>query len=645
MDAPPIEKQRFLLFEDGSAAGRPGEALAELLTALRGAPGVDIRQIAGPEGSPRRLVVEADERVLTGMLRAFGGRVLAEPNRDLLPLAPGIRLGAQEPTDSPLNQARDPMNPTNDRSDRKRLLIGSRQISPAGFGPLSATELTSHVNSVLQIPGARYIRTIAPRGPRRLAALGAMGIDPGSQGTHVVEVDLQTAHLLKAQAASMGSLLVEDDAELGYGYPASPARSLGLAGIVPGSLALRFLVVDDSGAPVSRATVQLLADGLPATGVTGSDGRVTIQMLSLTGGALQYVQVTPEGGCWDLFVQSPMLHASKENVLQLSSLSKTVDGFPARFRYGWGQKLMGLDKLPDTLSGRGVRIAIIDSGADRSHPNLGHVSRGQDFSGSGAGGGGGDWGTDSIGHGTHCAGIIAAAGREGLRGFAPEAEIHVLKVFPGGSFSNLLDALDYCIEQEIDVVNLSLGSPDGSTIVENALAECRAHGVVCVVAAGNSGGAVQFPARSPNVHAVAALGMMDSVFPTSWDATQYSPQLATDGLFSPLFTCFGAEVATCAPGVGIISTYPGKTYKPESGTSMAAPHVTGMSALLLAHHPSFRSGPAQGRGPARVSTLLSLLRASAQDVRLGEGRTGAGLPRLHTLAQDLRPVAPMSGSA
>ncbi|MEZ4308328.1 MAG: hypothetical protein R3F14_09815 [Polyangiaceae bacterium] len=73
-------------------------------------------------------------------------------------------------------------------------------------------------------------------------------------------------------------------------------------------------------------------------------------------------------------------------MLQLSSLSKTVDRFPARFRYGWGQKLMGLDKLPDTLSGRGVRIAIIDSGADRSHPNLGHVSRGQDFSGSGAGG-------------------------------------------------------------------------------------------------------------------------------------------------------------------------------------------------------------------------------------------------------------------
>src|SRR4029079_9420893 len=102
----------------------------------------------------------------------------------------------------------------------------------------------------------------------------------------------------------------------------------------------------------------------------------------------------------------------------------------------------------------------------------------------------------------------------GIRGFAPDAEIHALKIFPGGRFSSLLDALDYCIEHDIDVVNMSLGSGEASQLVLQKLSQLKQAGVACIVAAGNSGDNVQFPGSSPDVLTVAAMGRMGE-FPES----------------------------------------------------------------------------------------------------------------------------------
>jgi subtilisin family serine protease len=101
---------------------------------------------------------------------------------------------------------------------------------------------------------------------------------------------------------------------------------------------------------------------------------------------------------------------------------------------------------------------------------------------------------------------------------------------------------------------------------------------------------------------------------------------SADGYFSAKFTCFGPEVGVCAPGVAILSSVPSNNYAVWDGTSMAAPHVTGLAALVLAHHADFQ-GPFRARNAQRVERLFQILKQSAQPLNLGDARrTGAGLP-------------------
>src|SRR5262249_23458769 len=132
------------------------------------------------------------------------------------------------------------------------------------------------------------------------------------------------------------------------------------------------------------------------------------------------------------------------------------------------------------------------------------------------------WSQDTLAHGTHTAGVIAGNldNAIGIRGIAPDAEIYAYKIFPEGRFSHLIDALNLCIEQQIDVVNLSLGSGQRSELVEQKIQEAKRLGVACIVAAGNSAGPVQYPATSPQVLAVAAIGKQGEFPPESYHSTQ-----------------------------------------------------------------------------------------------------------------------------
>ncbi len=165
-----------------------------------------------------------------------------------------------------------------------------------------------------------------------------------------------------------------------------------------------------------------------------------------------------------------------------------------------------------------------------------------------------------------------------------------------------------CIERKIDVVNISLGCDKPSLAVEQMLEECVLNGIACIVAAGSTGRAVQYPASSPWTLAVSAIGRFNEYPPKTWERTTVLPgQVAPDGVYSPTFTCFGPEVAVCAPGVGIISTVPHGGFEPQSGSSVAAPHVTGLAALLLAHHPWFAGF--SGRNHLRVGVLFNMIRS------------------------------------
>src|SRR5207248_5062697 len=115
------------------------------------------------------------------------------------------------------------------------------------------------------------------------------------------------------------------------------------------------------------------------------------------------------------------------------------------------------DRLPPTFRGHGVKIAIVDSGvaavpedvAERVHGGRDVV--GQDDK---------SWQEDAVGFGTLAAGLIAATpDRSHVVGLAPEAELHACKVFPGGRFGDLVEALDYCLAQDVDIISLGVGSP------------------------------------------------------------------------------------------------------------------------------------------------------------------------------------------
>lgn len=519
---------------------------------------------------------------------------------------------------------------TTEITDKVELLIGPRRSAMAkavGIRPLTASAMRSAMSVITQQHGAEIIKEFRPR--HKMKTLSA-----ADEATTVFKVRLgmEAASVLSQTAPP--SIAVEVDSLLGYGSvgPSAVLQAImngGRSGVSFGGVTatqVQIQVIGKDDKPVANANVTIESAGFPQEGVTDKNGMVTLPVFSAGGaGQVRSIFVRPTEGHWNRILQTPSLSTGTVNLIKLHPISEMLPDFPKNAEYGWGQQLMGLERLPDEYTGKGVRIAIIDSGADTSHPALKHIQSGLDLTN------GNDtksWSKDVIGHGTHCAGVITGNSpeTEAIRGFAPEAEIHIFKVFPGGQFSSLLDALATCIELGIDVVNMSLGSGDASDVVEQQIEEAIQNGVACVVAAGNSGGPVQYPARSPNVLAVAALGMLNQFPSDTWEATTVMPGHVSGRFFSPSFTCFGPEIGVAAPGVGIVSSVPGG-FDPQSGTSMAAPHVTGLAALLLAHHPLFKSSLRE-RNASRVSGLFSLIRSIAQPLQMSSDRAGAGMPGL-----------------
>ena len=514
-------------------------------------------------------------------------------------------------------------------------------IAPRHFGdvgspnlqPMSAANLRATIGQL----GLDIVKTIPLR-----SGVGLMGAGTGeATDTYVARVEPDRAALL---AATAPQLIVERDWRLEYGDRAElfgsgrTGERLVMAGLVQSTpIAIRVLGHGDQ--PLQGAIVQLTGDSVPTDAVTDANGNAVLNLVTLPSGRARTLYVITPGDHWDTYITDPELLPNAVNTVRAQSLRETITGFPGQFRAGWGQRDMGIDQLPRGIDGSGVRIAIIDSGCDNTHPLLQHVQNGFDLADGAAPGG---WNQDTVGHGTHCAGVITARpdGNLAMRGFAPGAEVIVIRVFPGGRFSSLIEAIDLCIELGVDVVNLSLGGPQSNPAVEQRLVNAVTNGVAFIVAAGNSGDEVKYPASSPQVLCVSAMGKLNQYPDDTWDASTVEPTLVSaGGIFSPKFTCFGPEVAVSAPGVAIISSVPGGSFEAQSGTSMAAPHVTGLAALLLAHHPVFQ-GPLRQRNVQRVANLYNALRSMCVPLAFAPGHAGAGLPRLNqTVAQMLVPSA------
>jgi subtilisin family serine protease len=313
----------------------------------------------------------------------------------------------------------------------------------------------------------------------------------------------------------------------------------------------------------------------------------------------------------------------------LSPLDLTSRSFPGERPYGWGQRIMKFDRVSTEWNGTGTKIGLIDSGCDTSHPLLRHVVRGVDLTRDKDPQG---WKSDELGQGTHCAGIIAGspAASSDIIGCAPASEVHVFKVVPGGHISDLIEALGHCIERRLDIVQIGVSVEQFSELVAQKITEARLNGIACIVGAGNSGGAVQFPGNVPGVLTVSAVGKLGEYPQDTRHAQRALPQLIPySGIYATNFSAWGPQVGLCAPGVAVVSSVPGGGYAAWDGCAMAASHVVGFSALLLSHHPMLQSINFGARADQRVSILYDFLRVAAVPyAQIDPSRVGAGIPDL-----------------
>lgn len=509
--------------------------------------------------------------------------------------------------------------------------VGSRNLQylvakqnaflPAGFDPLDFNALRLELE---HDPEVTIQRTIAPSSFTTFS----------TASTPLQQILLATMPAQRAERLNRHpQVLIEEDHVLSLSpgpVPALPAAATSFLEPPGAATSWTIRVLGPHDEPVTGAPVYLYGSSYPVEATTDASGDVTLTLQHETDSSLRALFVDAQRQYWNLWVNQPLLVSGQINVVRLESLDSRFPGFPQEPMFGWGQRAMGLDTLPETMDGEGARVAVVDSGAAaKTHPDLQGITAGTDLTQTPPHDQ--SWSVDTVGHGSHCSGLVASQpGAPGIRGFAPSAELHEVKIFPGGRLSSLLDALDYCIDQEIDVVNMSLGSGQSSELLLQKLNQAKQHGVACVVAAGNSGDGVQFPGTSPDVLTVGAIGKVgeypDSSFHAQqvWTSDGSTPE--TGSYFSAKFSCHGPEVDVCAPGVAIVSSVPADGFGAWDGTSMAAPHVSGLAALLIAHHPDF-AGPFGARDARRVDRLFELIKRSCAPVDVGDpNRTGAGLP-------------------
>lgn len=231
----------------------------------------------------------------------------------------------------------------------------------------------------------------------------------------------------------------------------------------------------------------------------------------------------------------------------------------------WGPQHIRADRAWDTERGnKNVTIAVIDTGIDYEHEDLStnYIAGGYDWVNN-------DFDPmDDYGHGTHCAGIAAAILDNG-KGIAGIAQVNIIaeKVLNETGWGTEWDValgIVHATDNNADIISLSLGGDDNVQVMEDACLYAWNNGCLLVAAAGNYNTCgVLYPAAYETVIAVGA------IYPTD----------------QRLSGNYGPNLELVAPGVGILSTFPFNSYDYSTGTSMAAPHVAGVAALMWSKYP------------------------------------------------------------
>lgn len=233
-----------------------------------------------------------------------------------------------------------------------------------------------------------------------------------------------------------------------------------------------------------------------------------------------------------------------------------------------GVEMIQAPKIWYQTKGKGVTVAILDTGCDTAHPDLKErIVGGRNFTKDD--GGNPNVYEDYNGHGTHVAGTIAAIqNNTGVVGVAPEANLLIIKVLGqngSGQYDWIIKGINYAIEQKADIISMSLGGPEDVPELHEAIQRAVTNDILVVCAAGNNGDGddltdeFDYPGSYNEVISVGAI-----------DLERHSST----------FSNSNNQVDLVAPGEKILSTYLKGTYATLTGTSMAAPHVSGALALI-----------------------------------------------------------------
>lgn len=231
---------------------------------------------------------------------------------------------------------------------------------------------------------------------------------------------------------------------------------------------------------------------------------------------------------------------------------------------GWEIKKLNIDRQWTYSEGRGVVVAVIDTGCDLEHIDIKNnllkginiIDKSKDPQ-------------DDNGHGSHVCGMIAAENNGlGMVGVAPQAKILPVKALDSkgnGSLRNVIEGIIWAADAGADFITMSLGASNSNDQLEKAIQYASLKGSVVFAAAGNSGENTEilYPARYKNVISIGAID---------------------ENLSRTSFTCSGEDLDFLSPGHNIFSIAPNSGYAIMSGTSMSNPFAVGCATLLLSHN-------------------------------------------------------------
>ncbi|MFI1487459.1 S8 family serine peptidase [Streptomyces sp. NPDC020747] len=426
---------------------------------------------------------------------------------------------------------------------------------------------------------------------------------------------------------------VEESREHLYAIP-TDAEELIARGTVDRRLFDLKALLDDGYDDAHSGRLPLVLGGTTATSLSATrigsrpvpDGTVVTKKLPAVRGAAVEVGKKAAGELWRTLTRLPASgaadgqRATAAGVRRIwldGTVKATLDrsvpqiGAPAAWAAGH--------------TGRGVKVAVLDTGVDSSHPDLaGKVVAQANFTSTADA-------VDRHGHGTHLASIITGSGAASggkFKGVAPDVTLLNGKVLDnqgGGNYSDILEGMQWAVDQGAKIVNMSLGGQDDPATdpLEAAVDDLsRKHGTLFVVAAGNDGrngdGTVGSPGSADAALTVGAIDDSDALATFSSTGPRIGDNAVKPDITGPGVQIVAAraagtslcENACVQPGDGPVDA----NYTSASGTSMATPHVAGAAALLASAHPDWS-------GAQLKSTLMTSARPSTDR---GAFQQGAG---------------------